>query len=128
MSDDGMKNACHIFKLKMPKVLGRHAIADPIHGVTCQHQYLGTLLSAGYSFLLPFTWQTWLLFLVAMLVVVLLLTGMDIATRKARHAALEQVDTRKLQRSRKRGMRIKTAAHLTCTATAQHASSSLTAG
>jgi carbon starvation protein CstA len=62
--------------------------------------------TAGYSFLLPFTWQTWLLFLIAMLVVVLLLTGMDIATRKARYAALEKVDTsgRKVQRSRKRGV------------------------
>jgi carbon starvation protein CstA len=58
---------------------------------------------AGYSFLLPFTWQTWLMFLIAMLVVVLLLTGMDIATRKARYAALEKVDSRKVQRSRKRG-------------------------
>jgi carbon starvation protein CstA len=43
------------------------------------------------------------MFLIAMLVVVLLLTGMDIATRKARYAALEKVDTRKVQRSRKRG-------------------------
>jgi hypothetical protein len=59
--------------------------------------------SAGYSFLLPFTWQTWLMFLIAMLVVVLLLTSMDIATRKARYAALEKVDSRKVQRSRKRG-------------------------
>ncbi|WIA38210.1 hypothetical protein OEZ86_001556 [Tetradesmus obliquus] len=59
-------------------------------------------VNTGYSFLLPFTWQVWLLFLMAMLAVVLLLTGMDLTTRKARHAALEKVDSRKVQRSRKR--------------------------
>jgi carbon starvation protein CstA len=75
--------------------------ASAVHqSVTCG---LYVLSSAGYSFLLPFTWQTWLMFLIAMLVVVLLLTGMDLVTRKARYAALEKVDSRKVQRSRKRG-------------------------
>jgi hypothetical protein len=73
-------------------------LAEP----SAQHRFqlAGT---AGYSFLLPFTWQTWMMFLITMLVVILLLTGMDIATRKFRHAACAKVDLRKVQRLRKRG-------------------------
>jgi ABC-type amino acid transport substrate-binding protein len=43
-----------------------------------------------YSFLLPFSWRTWLLLLTALVAVVIALSLLDLATRRARYRALER--------------------------------------
>jgi ABC-type amino acid transport substrate-binding protein len=61
----------------------------------------------SYSFLLPFNWRTWLLLIASLFVVVLALSLLDSATRRARYRALERhygLERAKVKRRREKAM------------------------